>query len=465
MNRMITAGCLAMAFFASSVTAAPVAPRDSMPRSWQMSLQAVQTLPTDDAWWHTFADPVLDSLISRAVANNYDVAAAVKRVEMARKSVSEARAGYFPTISLSGGWTKARQAGAMESPAVPSHGSSYFSLGADMNWEIDVFGRVREGVKAKKAAYGASRAEYDAVMVSLCAEVATTYMQLCVARRQLEVAEEHIGSQREIEKIAVARFEAELGSMLDVTQSRIVLYDTESSLPALRSQIRTLTNSLAILLGEYPGEAASLIPARTGMPAFSHTIEAGVPADLLRRRPDIVQAEMNLGNYAAMAGIAKKDFLPTLSLTGSIGTAAHRADDLFGDRSMSYSIAPQISWTLFDGLARNYRLAEAKLQFEAALDDYNLTVMNAVGEVDNALIQYDSALQQIELQKKVVEQSEKSLTLAVDLYKSGLTAFSNVVDGQMNWLESQSTLVSLEGKALTSLISVYKALGGGWSGL
>lgn len=171
---------------------------------------------------------------------------------------------------------------------------------------------------------------------------------------------------------------------------------------------------------------------------------------------------MQLAGYAANIGIEKKDFLPTLSLTGNIGTSAHDVDGLFGDHSLTWSVAPQLSWTLFDGLARNYRTAEAKLQFEAALDQYNLTVLNAISEVDNALLEYDAALESIELQKKVVEESEKSLHLAVDLYKTGLTAFSNVVDGQMSWLESQNTLVTMKGKALTSLVAIYRALGGGW---
>lgn len=436
--------------------------RDSIPASWQMTPQAVQTLPTDDAWWRAFDDPVLDSLIDKAVGNNYNVAAAVKRIEMARKAVGEARAGYFPTIGLSGGWTKDREAGAIEGRSIPSRNSSYFSLGAQMNWEIDVFGRVREGVKAKKAAYDASRADRDAVMVSLCANLATAYINLRVAQKQLQVAEAHIASQEKIEKMTEARFEAELASMLDVTQARVVLYNTRSALPSLRAEIKTLANTISILTGEYPGALAARLRSDAPLPRFRHTLEVGVPADLLRRRPDIVEAEMQLGEYAAMAGVARKDFLPALSLTGSIGTSAHRAGDLFGKNSLEYSIAPQLSWTLFDGMARNYRAAEARLQLESAVDSYNLTVMNAVEEVDNAMIEYDATLQAIELQKSVVEQSEKSLTLSVDLYKTGLTAFSNVVDGQMNWLESQNSLVALEGKALQALISIYQALGGGW---
>lgn len=436
--------------------------RDSLPESWQMTRQCTQTLPTDDAWWQIFNDSTLNMLIAKAVANNYNVAAAMKRIEMADKVIKEARSGYFPTISLAGGWNNARQSGATSKNVVPAIRDSYFSLGATMNWEIDVFGRVRENVKAKKAAYNASRADYDAVMVSLCANVATAYMELRMCQEELAVANAHIASQDQIVKITEARFEAQLASMLDVTQARIVLYNTQTSLPGLKYQIKSLINTISILIGEYPDEMALRLSVYGAMPNYRQTIAAGVPSDLLRRRPDIVEAEMQLAEYAANVGIAKKDFLPTLSLTGSIGTSAHKVNDLFGDHSLTYSIAPQLSWTLFDGLARNYRTAEAKLQLEAAVDQYNMTVMNAVEEVDNVLLQYDSTLASIEMQKKVVEQSEKSLNLAVDLYKTGLTEFSNVVDGQMNWLESQNTLVTLEGKALSTLISIYQALGGGW---
>ena len=435
---------------------------DSVPQTWQMTQQIYQTLPTDDAWWKTFNDPTLDSLINRAVANNFNVAAAIKRIELARKVIQETRSSYFPTLSASAGWNDAQQSGAISKHKVAATRSSYFSLGASMNWEIDVFGRVAANAKAKKAAYNVARADYDAVMVSLCANVATAYMQLRTCQEQLAVANAHIESQEKVVKLTEARYDADLGDMLDVTQAKIVLYNTQSSLPSLKSEIRTLMNSLSILLGEYPDHLIFSLDNYTLMPEYTQTVEAGVPSDLLRRRPDIVEAEMQLAEYAANIGVTKKDFLPTLSLTGSIGTEAHGVDGLFGEHSLSYSIAPQLSWTIFDGLARNYRTQEAKLQFEAAIDDYNLTVLNAVKEVDNALLDYNSTLESIDLQKKVVEQSKKSMDLSVDLYKSGLTAFSNVVDGQMSWLESQNTLVELEGKALTDLVAIYQALGGGW---
>lgn len=461
MTKLLTVFLLSLPLLAPAQDVATLL-RDSLPQTWQMVPQATQVSPCDDNWWHTFYDPMLDRLISKAVNNNFNVAMAVKRIDMAKKGIYQANAGYFPTISLSGGWSKDQGSGRVDPPYGPADRTSSFTLGADMNWEIDLFGRVNANARVKKAAYNASRADYDAVMVSLCAKVATAYMQLRAAQKQLTVNQAHIASQEKVVNITLARFEAELADMLDVTQARTVLFNTQSTLPSIESKIRTLINTICILVGEYPGELAQELSLQSPLPCYKIAVDTGVPADLLRRRPDIMQAEIEVAEYAAQAGVAKKDFLPTLSLEGSIGTEAHSAGDLFGKNSFTWSVAPQLSWTLFDGFARNFRAAEARLQVEAAIDNYNLTVMNAVEEVDNALHTYDATLQSIELQQKVVEQSEKSLRLAINLYKTGLTAFSNVVDGQMSWLNSQNQLVQLESEALTGLITIYQALGGGW---
>lgn len=451
------------AFVLSSHASSPgIWLRDTVPATWQMTPEKTQNFPTEDAWWESFCDTTLTAVINKAVENNYNVNAAIKRIKMAEKSIREAQSGYFPTIDLTAGWTKSQSSGAQGPKVVPASQSSVFGLGATMNWELDVFGRITQNVKVQKEAFKVSRADYNAVMVSLCAEVADAYIQLRTAQKQLAVANAHIESQKRVVEITKSRFEAELGNKLDVTQAQTVLYSTQSSLPALKAQIRTLANSICILCGVYPGELAHWLMEPKEFPEHASTISTGVPADLLRRRPDIVEAEMNLGQLAAQIGVAKKDFLPTLSITGDIGTYAHKAGNLFGAHSMSWSIAPQLSWTLFDGLARNYRTAEAKLQLEAAVDEYNFTVMNAIEEVDNAITQYQYNLQSIELQQKVVKESHSAMQMSVDLYKTGLTAFNNVVDGQMSWLESQNNLVQLEGKTLLSLVNIYKALGGGW---
>lgn len=431
-----------------------------MPDNWQMERQYFQTLPIEDAWWDTFDDPVLKELINKAVTNNFNVAAAVKSIRMAQKAIRQAGSSYYPTLSANAGWAKTKEAGAMRDGI--GYSSSYFSLGASMNWEIDVFGRVSANIKEKKAAYNVSRADYDAVMVSLCANLASAYMQLRVYQEEKKVAEEHIESQKYVCKITESRFNAQLASMLDVTQGRIVLYQTESTLPGIEGNIRTMMNSIALLCGEYPGALDSLLSESPTLPRFRHTVNIGVPQELIRRRPDIVEAEMELAEYASNIGILKKDFLPTLSLTGSIGTHGHNIKDMFGKNSFGYSIEPQLSWTIFEGLSRNYAVAEAKLQFEAAIDQYNYTVMSAVEEVENAMINYVSYLEAIDLQKRVVDESKKSLDLSFELYRSGLTMFTNVVDSEIDWLTSQNTLITMEGNALSSLIELYQALGGGW---
>ena len=436
--------------------------QNPVPDSWQMEQQYYQTLPCDDAWWNTFNDPTLSKLIELAVKNNYNVAMALKRIEMASKEIGITKAGYYPSLSVSGAWTKSQESGKLYDYDSERIKSSYFSLGASMNWEIDVFGRVYANVKEKKAAYNVARIDYDAVMVSLCANVATAYMQLRTYEAQLEVARQHIESQKYVCKITEARYKADLGNMLDVTQANVVLYETESTLPTLEANVRTTKNSLALLVGEYPGEIDVLVGHESGLPQYTQTVDIGVPAELLRRRPDIVEAEMELAEYAAAVGVAKKDFLPTLSFTGQIGTSAHNVRNLFSKESLTYSIAPQLSWTVFEGLSRNYALSEAKLQLESAIDQYNLTVMSAVEEVDNALISYASLLNAIELQTRVVAESKKSMELSFELYRSGLTMFTNVVNGQISWLTNQNTLTEMQGEALAALITIYKSLGGGW---
>lgn len=436
--------------------------QNPIPQSWQLEQQYYQPNPCDDEWWTTFGDPVLIELIKMAVENNYNVASALKRIKMASKEIGMARSAYYPTLSVSAGWTKEGESGRIYDYTTDRMESSYFSIGASMNWEIDVFGRVYSSVKEKKAAYNVARADYDAVMVSLCASVATAYMQLRTYEEELKVAQQHIESQKYICKITESRFEADLGNMLDVTQARVVLYETESTLPTLQGNIRTAKNSLSLLVGEYPGAIDALLDSESGLPQYLQTLDVGVPAELLRRRPDIVEAEMELAEYAAAMGVAKKDFLPTLSITGDIGTAAHNGKNLFGKKTLEYSIAPQLSWTVFEGLSRNYALAESKLQLEASIDQYNLTVMGAVEEVDNAMVSYAALVEAIELQKRVVEESKKSLDLSFELYRSGLSMFTNVMDSQISWLTNQNTLTEMQGEALAALVTIYKSLGGGW---
>lgn len=437
--------------------------RDSLPDAWLYHENLIQEMPQDDKWWTLFNDPTLNSLIDEGVDRNFNVLMAMRRINIAKQSLNRVYSGYYPTLDLQAGWQKLRNSGALTGENGPATTMDYFSLGINMSWEIDVFGKINAKAKQAKAGYNATRAEYAAVMTSLCANIARTYITLRTYQAQWEVATEHIASQEKIVKITEARKDAGLASMLDVAQAKVVFNSTKATMPILEGSIKSTINALAILVGSYPENIEGLLSKTAPLPEYHHLVPVGIPLELLRRRPDIVEAEFQLAADAAAVGIAKKDFLPTLSLNGSIGTSAHSIDDLFSKHSFTYSIAPTLSWNIFDGMARKYNLTAAREQMEMEIENYNLVVMTAVEEVENALIAYNSRLKAINVINEVIEQSRRSLSLSVDQYKQGISPFNNVVTAQLDLLQYQNTLVQSQGEALTSLVQLYQALGGGWS--
>lgn len=436
---------------------------EDMPQAWHYASEYEQTVPTDDAWWRKFADPTLDSLMTIGINNNYNVLQAQRRIEIARQTLRQSRSGYYPAFTLQGGWNKSRQSGMTGPVAANAVNSSYFDLGVNMNWEIDVFGKVTARSRESKAQFNATRAEYDAVMVSIGAKIATAYFQFRSLQTEIEVLTHHIASQKRVMEITKARFDAGLSSALDVAQSSTTYYSTLASITALKTNATSAINSLAVLLGLFPEQLAPMLQESRPMPDYRQIVAVGAPMELLRRRPDVAEAEYTLARYAAALGVAKKDFLPTLALTGSIGTSAHKIGDIFTDRSLSYTIAPTLSWTIFDGLSREAGIESAKQQMLAGIDNYNLTVLTAVQEVETSMTAYSNDLQYIDYLNQVVEQAEKAFTLSVDLYKQGLTDFINVTNSQINLLQYSNELVVAQGQALSDLVSLYQALGGGWN--
>lgn len=416
----------------------------------------------DSEWWRNFGDPMLDSLVGLVQERNYDLAMAAKRIDIAREGIRSARSAYYPQIGINGGWTRNRSAGAIEGSDVPASVTSYWNAGATMRWEVDVFGKIRASVRQSKSQLRLSKAEYASAMVSLQAEIATAYINLRCYQAEMDVAENHTENQLKVVRITEARHKAGLASMLDVAQARTVYYSTVASIPLLETSIRSTINSIAVLVGENPAGLYELLGERRQMPDHVRIVPNAVPLDLINRRPDIVAARQSVASAADALGIARKDYLPSLSFTGSIGTSARDASDLFAKNSFTYTVAPVLSWTLFDGLARRSATAEAKLRLESEVDSYNQTVLNAVGEADNAVYAYGNDLKYMTAIEEVVNQSNEAFSLSLDLYKRGLTAFSNVVDAQLNLLEYQNTLIVAKGDALVSLINLYKAIGGGW---
>lgn len=435
---------------------------DTIPGHWVYNEHFNQTLPTEDNWWARLDDSILDTLITISETHSADVLIAARRITIARQALNTARAGYMPSIDLNAGWTKSRSSGAMGDELTEAAIGDYFNLGLSMSWEIDIFGKIYTKSKQQKALWNASRADYAAVMTALSANIAKAYVQLRVYQAEWIVAQEHIKSQGKIVEITEARHEAGLASMLDVAQARQVYYSTQASMPVLEASIRNSIYSICLLVGVYPSELHDLLNEVRDMPDFRQIVPVGVPSELIRRRPDIIEAEYQLASYAAALGIAKKDFLPTLTINGSLGTSAHKFDNLFKNQSLTYSIAPTLSWTVFDGLTRKYNAVTAREQMEIGIHQYNSAVMTAVEEVDVAISSYLGSLNNIEVVEKVIEESRKSLELSVDLYKRGLSPFNNVVSAQMSLLEYQNSLITSKGKALTALIALYEALGGGW---
>ena len=426
--------------------------RRPMPERWTFSQEVTQTLPSDDPWWKTFDDATLDSLISMGIDNNYNVSQALHRREIARLAIRQAQSGYYPTLGVSAGYTRSHSGREIDTNA--------FTAGATLNWEVDVFGRITSQVKSKRAAYNASRAEYVATMVSITSDIATYYINYLVLRNEIAVTREHIQSQKRVVEIAEARHEAGLVSKLDVAQAKTVLYSTQATLPALQAKATQTLNALATLLGVYASDIAPMIKDDAKLPSYQQILPVGIPANLLRRRPDIAEAEAQMAQDAAAIGIAKKDFLPVLSLSGSVGWGGDKVNGMFDSDHFTYSIAPTLSWTIFDGFSRKYALAQAKEQMMTSIDAYNLTVMTAYTEVENAMTSYNAAVESYDLDNAVFQQSHEAFELAMDQYKEGLAAFTNVVNAQIDWLNCANSLVEARGDALIALIDLYKALGG-----
>lgn len=379
------------------------------PESWGFSRIYSQTLPSDDRWWRQFDDPILNELIVKAESANFNIRLALRRMNMAHIAISEAKAGYYPTVGVAAGYNMERSAGAISNPATSSRTLTYMDIGLSANWEIDLFGRIAQQVKADKASLNLSRADYEAAMVSLCSELAKTYIQLRTLQAEYDLAISHTHSQEKIVDMTLARQEAGLASALEVAQARQVLYSTRAGIPPLEAQIQASISAIALLLGEYPEAVTPMLEEPRPLPDIIATPGIGTPMEMLRRRPDIAQAEAEMALYAAQLGIAKKDYLPTLSLNGTIGVQAHKPGDLFTSKGLTYSVVPTLSWTIFDGMARKYRTAAAREQMEAGIDNYNQTLLGAVQEVDTYSNQYKSYLLQIAMLDTLVKESQTAL--------------------------------------------------------
>jgi NodT family efflux transporter outer membrane factor (OMF) lipoprotein len=419
-----------------------------------------QTLPIDDNWWKLFEDPLLDSLIQVAIDQNYTLEMAAYRVEVAQTNLSMAKSAFYPTLGINVGWNKEQSSG--NSTSLPQSREHFISGSLVSSWEIDVFGGIRNRVKTQKELYSASKETYNAAMVSLCAQLASGYMSLRQLQHEKIVVLRNLASQAEVVQMTEVRYKTGLVSKLDVAQAKSVYFSTKAAIPQIESGIIQYINALGVLMGLYPQDVADWLDPVRPLPQYIELIGVGIPANLLRRRPDVRAAERQVAANAATVGATKSDWWPTFYLKGSVGFAAQKTNQLFNQNSLTYEIAPTMNWNLFQGTKRINATRQAKALLNVSVSQFNQTILNAVQEVDNAMNRYRNSVKQQLFMKEVVNQGKETFTLSLELYKQGLAPFQNVLDAQRSLLTYEDSLVQAQGSSLLALIQLYQSLGGGW---
>ncbi|HFD79716.1 MAG TPA: efflux transporter outer membrane subunit, partial [Gammaproteobacteria bacterium] len=340
-------------------------------------------------------------------------------------------------------------------------------IGLDAAWELDFWGRFRRGVESASANLGASVADYDSALVSLTSEVARTYVTIRTLEERLAIAENNTLTQQRSYHIADVRFRNGAVSELDPSQALSLLKSTESTVPKLRSQIRQVKNALSILLGMPPGELKDILEGASGIPEVPRQLNVGIPADLLRRRPDIRRAELQAAAQSARIGIAKSELYPRIALIGSIGllngdTGNNGNSDLFKSDSLAYQFGPSFSWKIlnYGRLKNQVRLQDARL--EELLVNYQNQVLEAAREVEDGISSFLGARDQASYLAESVKAAQRSVDLALVQYREGAVDYQRVLDTQKTLLATQDAYTSVRGDTVRALIATYKALGGGW---
>jgi NodT family efflux transporter outer membrane factor (OMF) lipoprotein len=433
----------------------------SIPSAWNAEVDTLflYQQPLEQKWWLRFNDPILTKMVEGALQNNFDLKQAAYRVAQAKAAMRVAQGGFYPTINLNAGYNY------NQNVTVPGATSQVGSVGLEMQWEIDIIGAVRNRAKSQKAAFLASQEEYDGVMTALVAQTVETYIQLRTAQWRLRVIEGNLASQKETMQITQARFNTGLASALDVAQAKSIYYATEAQVPAMETNIAAYINQMGILLGEIPWNLASelALPDEATDLTPHMLVSVGIPAEVLRRRPDVRAAEKTIDAKAAMVGARIDDWLPRFFVTGQFGYASTNFQNLFDSNHMYWQVAPSMQWTIFSGTTLTGNIQSARAQLEEAINDYNNTVLTALQEVDNAMTHYRHVSAEVVATQKAFEQAKLTNDLALDLYKKGLVDFQNVLDAQRYLLQYEDDLVVAKSSVSLALVQLYRALGSDWN--
>ena len=418
-------------------------------------------------WWTVFNDPTLTRLIQLAYQQNLTLRTAGVRVLEARARLGIAIGEFYPQQQqLGASLTYNRIPISLPYNIVTN---TYWAdqFGAQAAWEIDIWGKLRRAIESADGAFLASVASYDDVLVTLVGDVATAYVQIRTTEQQIAIAQDNITRQRTALKIAQAKFQYGTATRRDVYQAENVLGATEAAIPQLNIQLAQAKNALSVLLGMPPAPLNDLLAGPSDIPTAPEQVTVGIPAELLRRRPDIRRAELQAAAQSAQIGVAKADLFPAFSLIGNVGTLAtdispNSLGDVFTRRSLHYSVGPAIQWNVlnYGQITNNVRAQDAK--FQELLIDYQNTVLKAQKEVEDGIATFIYSREQTDYLQQSVVAAEGALRIALLQYREGILDFTTVLTAEQNLFQAQNNLVLATGSIALGLITTYRALGGGW---
>ncbi len=416
-------------------------------------------------WWSLFGDPLLDSLVEQALTHNTDLREAAANLRRARAVLRESRTGLFPTTNISGSATYGQQSAAALGgvPGAGDPGESY-DLGIDVGYQLDLFGRIRRGVEASRADADAVQAAFDLTRITVAAETTRAYADACSAGRQLAVANETLRIQERTFDLTRRLFEGGRATALDTSQAGALLDQTRAAIPTLEAARDTALFRLAVLTGRPPAEFPREVAACVAAPALADPIPVGDGAGLLARRPDIRAAERELAAATARIGVATAELYPSISIGGSVGTAATSTGDLFSSDSLRFGIGPLISWSFPNIAVARARIAQAEASTDAALARFDGAWLNALRETESALTRYARELDRRAALTRARDQSGEAARIARLRYQAGREGFQVVLEAERTLAQADAALAQSEAQLSDQLITLFLALGGGWQG-
>ena len=449
------------------------APQPQMPASWHEVSATSGTFDrsTLEGWWTAFHDPLLDDLVLRAIDGNLDLKIAAARIREARAARGIAASAALPQVEVNGQSGRGERSNAVP-PFKAAAGSAspfgprtqnVFEVGFDAGWELDIFGGVRRDVEAAVAQVQAAEEGRRDVLVTLLADVARNYAELRGTQRQIEILDATVRSQQDTLDLAKARFDAGLGTALDVDRAEGLLEATKSRGPELQRLAKRAIYRLDVLLGQQPGTFASTLETPRALPPQPPDLPDVLPSELLSRRPDLRRAERDVAAATARLGVARSELFPRFSIAGNFGRRSQDASDLGSSGSQFWFLMAGVRLPILSGgrIRANIQVHDARQ--EEAVRQYEKAVLIAVEDVENALSSQTREQRRLEALRASVAANRRALDLATERYTGGLENFLSVLDAQRAVYGAEESLVQSETNAMVSLIAVYKALGGGWA--